>query len=391
MPCRLCANGSLAALLDNGDIEDADDYRLCCDECAGADHGRLPRRSRWAVRSVLRRSPLSPGIQPDKGVAHRARPSGGSSAGFGPEKEHGGPPPAPPGEKMVLAALEHAVVQPLSCRPPILGGSAGVAAKHTSASANQCIYTDQHVLRRLAPPWCTRPFAPRPRCRNTTSTSVKPSKTGTFRLHQRNQVCYNSRTGRAFRPAQKRARGGANRPDPRPRDQDSEACLLYPIRACLSTPCPAPRHLPASVKHRQIRLYSHSTARPRATRMGGQANPRRAHHARYSCYVTASGHPACSCPDHQHRNGVQAPRPLRACGLLSFADPAAAPKRKRTQKQGPPARRPSFRAEGGGRMKRSHDTQYMRSRLADRLRKLHKLNDDWAYAAVIDAIDLALS
>lgn len=42
-------------------------------------------------------------------------------------------------------------------------------------------------------------------------------------------------------------------------------------------------------------------------------------------------------------------------------------------------------------MKRSYDTKYIRSRLADRLRKLHKLNDDWAYAAVIDAIDLALS
>lgn len=28
------ANGSLAALLDNGDIEDAEDYRLCCEECA---------------------------------------------------------------------------------------------------------------------------------------------------------------------------------------------------------------------------------------------------------------------------------------------------------------------------------------------------------------------
>lgn len=27
------ANGTLAALLDNGDIEDEDDYRLCCDEC----------------------------------------------------------------------------------------------------------------------------------------------------------------------------------------------------------------------------------------------------------------------------------------------------------------------------------------------------------------------
>ncbi|HKM56136.1 MAG TPA: hypothetical protein VJY33_22200 [Isosphaeraceae bacterium] len=42
-------------------------------------------------------------------------------------------------------------------------------------------------------------------------------------------------------------------------------------------------------------------------------------------------------------------------------------------------------------MKRSHDTKYISSRLADRLRKLHKLNDDWAYAAVIDAIDMALS
>ena len=42
-------------------------------------------------------------------------------------------------------------------------------------------------------------------------------------------------------------------------------------------------------------------------------------------------------------------------------------------------------------MKRSHDTKYIRSLLADRLRKLHKLNDDWAYSAVIDAIDMALS
>ena len=42
-------------------------------------------------------------------------------------------------------------------------------------------------------------------------------------------------------------------------------------------------------------------------------------------------------------------------------------------------------------MKRSHYTKYIRSRLADRLRKLHKLNDDWAYSAVIDAIDMALS
>lgn len=28
------ANGSLAALVDNGDIEDAEDYRVTCDECA---------------------------------------------------------------------------------------------------------------------------------------------------------------------------------------------------------------------------------------------------------------------------------------------------------------------------------------------------------------------
>ena len=35
------------------------------------------------------RSPLSPGIQPDKGVAHRARPSGGSSPPFGPKKIRG--------------------------------------------------------------------------------------------------------------------------------------------------------------------------------------------------------------------------------------------------------------------------------------------------------------
>ena len=27
------ANGQLAALLDNGDIEDAEDYRITCDEC----------------------------------------------------------------------------------------------------------------------------------------------------------------------------------------------------------------------------------------------------------------------------------------------------------------------------------------------------------------------
>ena len=35
MTTGMCsANGSLAALLDNGDIEDADDYRVCCGECA---------------------------------------------------------------------------------------------------------------------------------------------------------------------------------------------------------------------------------------------------------------------------------------------------------------------------------------------------------------------
>jgi hypothetical protein len=55
--------------------------------------------------------------------------------------------------------------------------------------------------------------------------------------------------------------------------------------------------------------------------------------ARYSCYVTPSGHPACSCPDHQHRATVcKHLGALRACGLLSFADPGAPPKRKRSPK-----------------------------------------------------------
>ena len=35
MTMSICsANGTLAALVNNGDIEDADDYRVVCDECA---------------------------------------------------------------------------------------------------------------------------------------------------------------------------------------------------------------------------------------------------------------------------------------------------------------------------------------------------------------------
>lgn len=35
MTMGMCsANGTLAALVDNGDIEDEDGYRVVCDECA---------------------------------------------------------------------------------------------------------------------------------------------------------------------------------------------------------------------------------------------------------------------------------------------------------------------------------------------------------------------
>jgi hypothetical protein len=55
--------------------------------------------------------------------------------------------------------------------------------------------------------------------------------------------------------------------------------------------------------------------------------------ARYTCRVTPQGFPACDCPDHQNR-GMTCKHlgALRACGLLTFADSAAAPKRKRSPK-----------------------------------------------------------